>query len=112
MTPTTHQPASRPLTSRLGEARHGPATTVVLHLAPGAVFAAAALVLARQAAGWGLPPIFGLLAANAVVLVPVQLGLIALAAKQRTGSWSLRGALGYTRRQDRRTSASTSLAQG
>jgi membrane protease YdiL (CAAX protease family) len=93
------QVRSRPWPDRLGADRHGAGTTLVLHLAPGVVFAAAAFPLARLAADHDLPAAFGLQAATLLVLVPVQLGTIALAARRRTGSWRLRGALPY--RSDR-----------
>lgn len=90
--------------------RHGAATTLILHLAPGVVFGAAALPLGRLAMSQGLPPAAGLMTATVLVLIPIQLGLIAAAARQRTGSWRLRGALGYTRRLPPRTLAGLGLA--
>jgi uncharacterized protein len=78
--------------------RHDVATTLALHLAPGAVFAGAAIPLARLAADRGLPSALGLQAATLLVLAPVQLGTIALAARHRTGSWRPSGALPYRNR--------------
>jgi uncharacterized protein len=92
------QALSRPLRDRFGGHRHGASMTLLLHLAPGVLFAAAAFPLARMAASRGLPPAFGLQAATLLVLAPVQLGAIALAARLRTGSWRLDGALRYTTR--------------
>ena len=96
------QALPRPLRDRFGGDRHGAGMTLVLHLAPGVLFAAAAFPLARIAAGRGLPPAVGLQAATLAVLASVQLGTIALAARLRTGSWRLHGALRYTTRLSRR----------
>ena len=93
----TSQKADTPA-ARLAADRHDAVTTVVLHLAPGVAFVAAAWPLGRLAASQGLPPAAGLMAATMLVLIPALLGLIAVAARRRTGSWRLRGALGYTRR--------------
>lgn len=95
---TTTAETLRRAATRLADDRHGAATTVMLHLAPGVAFVAAALPLGRLAMAQGLPPAAGLMTATVIVFIPVQLGLIAAAARQRTGSWRLRGALGYTRR--------------
>lgn len=86
------------LTDRLAADRHGLPTIVVLHLAPGVAFTAAALGLGRLAAARGLPPVFGLLAASAGVLVPLELGLMAAAGRRRSGRWSLRAAVGLPTR--------------
>jgi uncharacterized protein len=96
------QALSRPLRDRFSGDRHGAGMTLCLHLAPGVLFAAAALPLARVAASRGLPPAFGLQAATLLVLAPVQLGAIALAVRLRTGSWGLGGAIRYTDRLPRR----------
>lgn len=84
--------------SRLEHNVHRAGLTLALHLLPGVAFTAVAVVLARGASRAGLPPVFGMHAAVVGVLVPVQLGLIALAARRLTGSWRLSGALRYTER--------------
>lgn len=89
------------LLDRLTAERHTTAVAVVLHLLPGVLFTVAALAAAPAATDRGLPAVFGLHAAIVTVLVPVQLGLIALAARRTTGSWRLSGALRYTRRLPR-----------
>jgi len=90
------QALPRSLRQRFSGDRHDAATTLVLHLAPGVLFTAAALPMARMATERGLPAAFGLQAATILVLAPVQLGMIALAAKLQTGSWRLRGVLQHT----------------
>ena len=110
MTSSAAAATRAPAGAQLAADRHGMATTVVLHLAPGVALAAAALPLGRLAMSHGLPPAAGLLGASVLVLIPVQLGLIAVAARRRTGSWRLRGALGYTRRLPARVLAGLGLA--
>jgi hypothetical protein len=70
--------------------RLGWSTTLILHLAPSTVTFAAALLLAPLARRLGLPPTFALTAAFAIVLIPVELGLLLRAAHRATGRWSLR----------------------
>lgn len=96
MTAPTLQVPARAAAIRLAGPRHGAGLTLALHLGPGVAFTVAALLLARRAAVAGVPPVFGLYAATLLVLVPVQVGLIAVAAKGASGSWRLRGALRYT----------------
>lgn len=110
MTTTAPLQTCVPGAARLAADRHGVATTVTLHLAPGVALVAAALPLGRLAMAGGLPPAAGLMTATMLVLIPIQLGLIATAARQRTGSWWPRGALGYTRRLPARVLAGLSLA--
>jgi membrane protease YdiL (CAAX protease family) len=54
---------------------------LALHLIPGALVTIAFVVLAPIAEKAGFPPIAGLLAAIALVMVPVELGLIVLAGR-------------------------------
>lgn len=55
---------------------------LILHLLPGALIAVAFLALAPAAKAAGLPPIAALLAAIVVVLIPVELGTVLLAARR------------------------------
>jgi len=64
--------------------------TLALHLAPAAVTFAGALALAPAMARLGLPRDFALTVAFAVLLTPVELGLMLHAAHRVTGRWSLR----------------------
>ena len=109
-TSITSQKTCTPASARLAADRHDAVTTLVLHLAPGVAVVAAALPLGRLATSQGLPPTAGLMAATVLVLMPVQLGIIAVAARRRTGSWRLRGALGYTRRLPARVLVGFGLA--
>ncbi|MGZ8769238.1 CPBP family intramembrane glutamic endopeptidase [Aeromicrobium sp.] len=62
---------------------------IALHLIPGALVTIAFVVLAPVAEAAGFPPIAGLLAAIALVMVPVELGIIAWAGRSAGGSaWS------------------------
>lgn len=63
---------------------------LVLHLAPAAVTFAAALALAPVLGRLGLPRGFSLTVAFALLLTPIELGLLLRAARRATGRWSLR----------------------
>jgi membrane protease YdiL (CAAX protease family) len=65
-------------------------TTIALHLAPAAVTFAGALMLAPLVARLGLPRTFSLTVAFALLLTPIELGLLLRAAHRATGRWSLR----------------------
>lgn len=64
--------------------------TLVLHLMPAAVTFAAALALAPVLGRLGLPRSFSLTVAFALLLTPIELGLLLHAARRTTGRWSLR----------------------
>lgn len=66
---------------------------VVLHLWPGAIFTAF-IVLAISV---GIEPAFALFAGIGLVLVPLELGYLALFARRATGSWSPLQAVDYKR---------------
>lgn len=75
------------------------------HLAPAAVTFAAALGLAPLMARLGLPRDFSLTIAFALVLTPIELGLLLRATHRATGRWSLRAlpaVLAYRRPLGRR----------
>jgi CAAX protease family protein len=87
-TPTPVQP-DRPPADPAWRRLTWPAT-LTLHLAPAAVTFAAALMLAPLVARLGLPRPFALSVAFALVLTPVELGMLLHAAHRVTGRWSLR----------------------
>src|SRR5262245_10288623 len=64
--------------------------TLVCHLGPAAGAFVVALALAPLAQRLGLPADFSLTVAFAVVLTPVELGVLVWAAHRATGLWSLR----------------------
>ena len=59
---------------------------LMLHLVPGALMTAGFVLLAPLAETLGFPPITALLVAIAVVLVPTELAILALAARAEGGS--------------------------
>jgi membrane protease YdiL (CAAX protease family) len=71
---------------------------ILLHLAPGAIFtiivvAAAAILSARD-----IDPVFALFAGIGLILMPLELGYLAVYARRTTGSWSPLKAVDYTNR--------------
>lgn len=66
--------------------------TLVWHLAPAAITFAGALLLAPLVAMFDVPRSFALTLAFAVLLTPIELGLLLREAHRATGRWSL-GAL-------------------
>src|SRR5215467_10537448 len=63
--------------------------TLVLNLGPAAITFAAALALAPLMGRLGLPRDFSITVAFALVLTPIELGLLLRAAHRATGRWSL-----------------------
>ena len=79
--------------------------TLVLNLGPAAITFAAALALAPLMGRLGLPRDFSITVAFALVLTPIELGLLLRAAHRATGRWSLRAlpaVLAYRRPLGRR----------
>jgi hypothetical protein len=64
--------------------------TLLMNLGPAAVAFAAVLALAPLMARLGLPRFFSFTVAEALVLTPIELGLLLRAAHRATGRWSLR----------------------
>ena len=64
--------------------------TLLMNFAPAAVAFAAVLALAPLMARLGLPRFFSFTIAEALVLTPIELGLLLRAAHRATGRWSLR----------------------
>src|SRR6516165_4418367 len=64
--------------------------TLLMNLGPAAIAFAAVLALAPLMARLGLPRIFSFTVAEALVLTPIELGLLLRAAHRATGRWSLR----------------------
>jgi membrane protease YdiL (CAAX protease family) len=71
---------------------------VVLHLAPGAVLTAFIVVAAPALESWGIDPIFALFGGIGLILVPLELGYLAVYARRTTGSWSPLAAVDYQER--------------
>src|SRR6516165_4164517 len=79
--------------------------TLAMNFGPAAVAFAALLALAPLMARLGLPRYFSLTVAFALVLTPIELGLLLRAAHRATGRWSLRAlpaVLAYRRPLSRR----------
>jgi hypothetical protein len=64
--------------------------TLLMNFAPAAVTFCAVLALAPLMARLGLPRFFSFTIAEALVLTPIELGLLLRAAHRATGRWSLR----------------------
>src|SRR6516225_10150500 len=79
--------------------------TLAMNFGPAAVTFAAVLALAPLMARLGLPRYFSFTVAEALVLTPIELGLLLRAAHRATGRWSLRAlpsVLAYRRPLTRR----------
>jgi membrane protease YdiL (CAAX protease family) len=74
------------------------ARSIILHLAPGAIFTTFILLAAPALASWGIDPVFALFGGIGLVLVPLELGYLAVHARQTTGSWSPLNAVDYKER--------------
>ena len=79
--------------------------TLAMNFGPAAITFAAVLALAPLMARLGLPRYFSMTVAEALVLTPIELGLLLRAAHRATGRWSLRAlpsVLAYRRPLTRR----------
>ena len=79
--------------------------TLVMNFGPAAIAFAAALALAPLMARLGLPRLFSFTVAEALVLTPIELGLLLRAAHRATGRWPLQAlpsVLAYRRPLTRR----------
>jgi hypothetical protein len=97
LTPATATTATRPnrLVELLLADRHSIPLSIALHLVPGALIVAVYLLVAAPLVrAIEYPPFMAWAIALAIVLFPIQFGLLWL-GRQRTGKYSLRGALGY-----------------
>ena len=74
--------------------QHSLTRSIILHLAPGAIFTAFIILAAPALASAGVDPIFAL-GGIGLVLVPIELGYLALQARRMTGSWSPLNAVNY-----------------
>ena len=62
--------------------------SVVLSLFPGVALGAFIVGISPVLKGWGLDPIFALFGGIGLVIVPLELGCLAIVARRTTGSWS------------------------
>ena len=88
---------SRVESSRVLE-QHSLTQSIILHLAPGAIFTAFIILAAPLLASAGIDPIFALFGGIGLVLVPIELGYLVLQARRTTGSWSPLNAVDYKER--------------
>lgn len=72
--------------------------SVVLSLFPGVALGAFIIAMAPILKGLGLDPIFGLFGGIGVVIVPLELGCLAIVARRTTGSWSPLAVVDYKTR--------------
>ncbi len=81
------------------EHRHTPQhplwLSVVLSLFPGMMLGAFIVGTAPVLKGWGLDPVFALFGGIGLVIVPLELGCLAIVAHRTTGSWSPLAATDY-----------------
>jgi len=82
--------------------RLGIPALLVLHLLPGVIATIIFVVLAAPVEAAGYPPLAAFLAAIAVGIVPVELGVVVLAGRQVAGSAGLLAAIPYRRRMSGR----------
>jgi membrane protease YdiL (CAAX protease family) len=68
---------------------------LILHLAPGVVLTAFILLAAPVLTSWGIDPVFALFGGIGLILVPLELGYLAVYARRTTGSWSPLRAVDY-----------------
>ena len=93
MTATTFiAPAAAP-----AMAKHALATSVLLHLFPGAAMAAIYVAIAPLGMSAGLPPLLILSVLALAVLAPLELGHLLLVGRRGAGRWSLRDAVDLPR---------------
>jgi uncharacterized protein len=103
--PATSTPDAQPPAPREpAEAeQHRLATSVLLHLWPGAALLAFVLATAPFFARFGIPAPFVLFLGIPAVIVPIELGTLLVHARRRTGSWRLSPlTVGYRERLPRR----------
>lgn len=104
-TATSSVPAAQPPAPReAAEAeQHHLATSVLLHLWPGAALLAFVIATAPYFARFGIPAPFVLFIGIPAVIVPIELGTLLVHARRGTGSWRLTAAtVGYRERLPRR----------
>jgi membrane protease YdiL (CAAX protease family) len=70
--------------------------SIILHLAPGAVLTGFVILAASALDSWGIDPTFALFGGIGLILVPLELGYLAVYARRTTGSWSPLRAVDYT----------------
>ena len=83
--------------------QHSLPTTLLLHLAPGALAALLFVLLAQPVESLGLPPLAALLVSIAVVIVPVELGVLLFVGRRRNGRLSIDGVVLNRRPLEMRT---------
>jgi membrane protease YdiL (CAAX protease family) len=78
--------------SKTSEPSHTPQhplwLSVVLSLFPGVALGAFIVAISPVLKGWGLDPIFALFGGIGLVIVPLELGCLAIVARRTTGLWS------------------------
>lgn len=75
--------------------QHSLGKSLVLHLLPGALITVFFVLLAPVLLQAGYPPMFTLLLAILVILIPLELGYLLYEGRRLNGKWSLRGVVLY-----------------
>jgi membrane protease YdiL (CAAX protease family) len=78
-------------------AKHSLATSVLLHLFPGAALVAAYLLLAPLGMRFGLPPLLTSCILALVIMAPLEIGHLLRLGRQMTGAWTIRGPVTFTK---------------
>lgn len=83
---------------RTAPEQHSLVQSIILHLAPGALFIAFLIFATSVADSWGIDPVFALFGGIGLVLVPLELGYLVMHSRRTTGSWSPLKAVAYRER--------------
>jgi membrane protease YdiL (CAAX protease family) len=87
----------RPVSEEASPAeRYSLGELILLHLWPGVIFTLFILLAVPALEAWDIDPSFALFGGIGLVLVPLELGYLALYARRTTGSWSPLVAVDYT----------------
>lgn len=76
---------------------HTPVESVLLHLIPGILTGACYFLMRPVVMRHGFPPVFALMVAVAVVIVPVEIGILVYRARRETSSGAFVAVIGYRR---------------
>lgn len=77
--------------------KHTLATSVLLHLFPGAALVAIYLLLAPLVIRFGLPPLLTSCVLALVVMAPLEVGHLLRLGRRMTGVWTIRGPVTFTK---------------
>lgn len=78
-----------------GVTQHSLPLSILLHLLPGIVLTVFIVLAAPFVSALGFPVVFTLFVGIALVIVPVELGVLLIHAKRTTGTFTLRASIAY-----------------